>query len=133
MNAKDYAWKQVHLLRASERPDYVIVNAWGREFRIAPSERQIRDVAAGNRLSDVTVEFVYLRLSLDAAPTLRHVCSVAVTDSNNAVSEGPTAAAGVIEFAGESDDEVSLVVPDDDITSAAPAPATRARSSRRGA
>jgi hypothetical protein len=120
------------MLRASGRPDCVIVNAWGREFRIVPTEREIRDVARSG-LSEVTVEFVHLRFSLDAAPTLDQVCSHAVTDSNNAVSEGPRAAGGVIELAYESDDEMRLVVPDDDITSAAQAPATRARRSRRGA
>jgi hypothetical protein len=131
MSAKDYAWKQVHMLRASQRPDYVIVNVWGREFRIVPTERQIRDVARSG-LSEVTVEFVHLR-SLDAAPTLDQVCSLAVTDSNNAVSEGPRAATRVVDRVDKSDDEITLVVPGDDITSAAQAPATRARSSRRGA
>jgi hypothetical protein len=133
MSAKEYAWKQVHMLRASARPDCVIVNAWGREFRIVPTERQIRDVAARNRLSDVTVEFVYRRFSLDAAPTLDQVCSLAVTDSNGAASEGAGAASRVVDRVDKSDDEMSLVVPDDDITSAAQAPTSRAWRARRGA
>jgi hypothetical protein len=130
----DYASKQVHMLRASRRPEFVIVNAWGREFRIVPTERQIRDVAARNRLADVTVEFVNVGFSLGMAPDIAQVCTVALPESIDSPSEGEGDAATVIELECESDDEMTLVVPeDDDITEVAPAPTIRARSLRRGA
>jgi hypothetical protein len=127
------ASKQVHMLRAGRRPDFVIVNAWGREFCIVPSERQIRDVAARNRLADVTVEFVNVGFSLDIAPHVAQVCTVALPEATDSPSEGEVDAAPVIGLAFESDDETTLVVPvNDDITEVAPAPRIRARSSRRG-
>jgi hypothetical protein len=123
-------WTQTYLFRdPGAAPDHLAITAWGRRFRVVPSEAVRR--SASGRDVDVVIDVVGPAPAQTLAPPRPDDAeSVGVVDDEEEeITEVAELRPGVIELVYESADDITVVKPGP----AASAVADAATGGRRGA